>query len=474
MSYKLSPTLPRAAAVAAAGFAIVLFVSAMLLPAVLPQRVPPELWPVLALLALWLVPFGLALIEGKRWAYVLAMALILFLTDAIFRTRDWADKSFDWQVLLKGLTWLGCGAAGALRLGRTGRLLARPPMVFVAGFVAMLALSVSWSPGPGFAFLSAMAYICFLLFALAAADVLDDDGLLAGLALGTGLIVLPSLAISPFDTGIAPTSPGATGETDRLRGLTDHPIPLAEACAAFVFATLAIMVRSRRWTVKAAMAALAVAGLVTLALTQSRLPGLAMAAAVLAWWAYRRGGLLLMLPSLAGLLILVLGAESLAGLSRVLPSDILEDFARSGSAHEILTLSGRLYIWPYVLERIQEAPWFGHGHAAGMILFNGFTAWRITHAHNGFLQSLLYVGIVGTTFLVAALAWQIAAFLARPSMVRDVFMLNALILCITEQSMVANMPSRTALLWMIAAAMASQPYTRPKRLETTSASRTCS
>jgi O-antigen ligase len=111
-----------------------------------------------------------------------------------------------------------------------------------------------------------------------------------------------------------------------------------------------------------------------------------------------------------------------------------------------------------------------------MVVFNAFTAWRITHAHNGFLQSLLYVGIAGTVFLVAALAAQLVAFFRHTSMVRDVLMLNALVLCITEQSMVANMPSRTALLWMIAAALAAkrQAKTRPKRLPSTSASRASS
>lgn len=448
------PSLPPGAITTAAVVAVAGLAVAVLAPAALATRPAYAAIPLLFVVALWLIPLGLALARGERWAYVLAMAALIFLTDATFRSRSWADKSFDWQVMLKGLVWFGCGLGGTLRLGRTLPRLTTPPMLFVLLFVIALGLSTAWSPSPSYTFLSAMGFLCFLLFAAAAAEVLDERHMLLGLAIGGGLIVLPSLAVSPFAMGLTPLSPGSTGEVGRLRGITDHPIPLAESSAIFIFACLALLGHVRRFGGRALLVILAAAGIATALLTQSRLPVLAMAAAAAVYWSFRRGGALLVMPVLAGFITAILATESVAGFARLLPSDILESLSRSGHSKEILTLSGRLLIWPYVMEQIADAPWLGHGHAAGIALFRGFTPWRITHAHNAYLQALLSVGIVGSLPFLAALVTQLRIFVTRPSPVRDILLLNGLILGMTETSMIANMPSQGVLLWMLAAAMA--------------------
>ncbi|TAN55383.1 MAG: O-antigen ligase domain-containing protein [Magnetospirillum sp.] len=448
------PSLPPGAIATAAVVAVAGLAVAVLAPAALATRPAYAAIPLLFVVALWLIPLGLALARGERWAYVLAMAALIFLTDATFRSRSWADKSFDWQVMLKGLVWFGCGLGGTLRLGRTLPRLTTPPMLFVLLFVVALGLSTAWSPSPSYTFLSAMGFLCFLLFAAAAAEVLDERHMLLGLAIGGGLIVLPSLAVSPFAMGLTPLSPGSTGEVGRLRGITDHPIPLAESSAIFIFACLALLGHVRRFGGRALLVILAAAGIATALLTQSRLPVLAMAAAAAVYWSFRRGGALLVMPVLAGFITVILATESVAGFARLLPSDILESLSRSGHSKEILTLSGRLLIWPYVMEQIADAPWLGHGHAAGIALFRGFTPWRITHAHNAYLQALLSVGIVGSLPFLAALVTQLRIFVTRPSPVRDILLLNGLILGMTETSMIANMPSQGVLLWMLAAAMA--------------------
>lgn len=455
---KPPPTaLPRSAVLAAALTASAGFVATLFVTAGLPAKPQWQALPLLFVAALWLVPLGLALLRGERWAFILALGVLLFVTDATFRSRPWADKSFDWQVLMKGLVWAGCGVAGLAHLRRTAKALLAPPLLFTAGFVLMLGLSALWSPVPSYALLSAIGFACFLAFAAAAARVLDGRGILLGLALGAGLIVLPSLAVSPFAMGISASSPGSTGEFDRLRGLTDHPIPLAEVSAAFVFACLGLW-GGAKGAARVALAALALAGLVTAAMTQSRIPPLGMAAAALGYFTYRRGGLLLMLPIMTLTVGGVLALESVGGFARLLPHDLLELVARSGNSKEILTLSGRLVIWPYVIERIAEAPWLGHGHAAGMELFRGFTPWKITHAHNAYLQALLYTGVVGFGLLALAVLSQVRVFLASPEPVRDILMLNVLILGLTEQSMVGNMPGQGTLLWMLAAAMAANAW----------------
>lgn len=458
--------------------AVAAFAISMLVPALFPGE---DSWmglPLAAVAPLWILPLMAALARGERWAYVLALAVLIFVTDSSFRARDWQDKSLDWQVLLKGMVWLGCGLAGMLRLPRTGWMLSSPPVLFTLFFLTWLLASALWSPLPLYTVQSAVAFAWLFLFGLAAAQVLDETQLLKAVALGTGLVVLPSLALAPFAMGIAPPSPGSTGEADRLRGFTDHPIPMAEVSALFTFACAALIGRVRGGAARTGLVALVAAGIATVLLTQSRIPPLSMLAAAFAFAAYRRGGWLLMLPALTVFVALVLVLESLGGFARVLPPGLLELVARSGESSEILTLSGRLVIWPYVLDRIAEAPLVGHGHATGMVLFESFTRWKITHAHNLYLQALLYVGIVGFGLLLAALLCQFRVFLRRPSPVRDILVLFTLLKGVTEQSILSNMPSGSVALWMVTVGMAAmawgkevRPSGRPARKADAPASR---
>jgi len=456
----MRPPFPPGLMAAAAGTALAAFAAAVAMPAILPDQPWLQALPLAVAVAIALVPVGLALLAGERWAFTLALALLLFVTDASFRSRSWADKSWDWQVLMKAAAWVGAGLAGLFLLPRWKRLLAAPPGWLTLVFLAILSISTLWSPVPAYTFEATAAFLLLFCFAMACAAVLDEDSLLVAIVLGCGAIVLPSLAIAPFAMGIAGLSPGSTGEINRLRGITDHPIPLAEVAALFTYACLALFARSRRAGPKALLALLAAAGVATAILTQSRIPVAAMAAAALGYWAYRRGGALLMGPVLVACVVVALTMESVAGFASLLPRDLLELVARSGSSSEILSLSGRLVIWPFALDRIAEAPWIGHGQASGMIVFRGFAPWRIVHAHNAYLQALLYVGLVGTVFLLAALATEIRMFLLRPRAPRDVLLLYTLFSGLTEQGMMANLPSGSCILWMVAAGMAAGAWRR--------------
>ena len=67
------------------------------------------------------------------------------------------------------------------------------------------------------------------------------------------------------------------------------------------------------------------------------------------------------------------------------------------------TLTGRSFIWAYVIKDIWVKPWLGWGYFGFWQLsnpyaleINKFMQWVVPHAHNGLLESLLNVGIVGT------------------------------------------------------------------------------
>lgn len=456
---KFLTPLPRPAALAVIVLGIGAFAISMLVPALAPDQTSLLGVPLAVVALVWAIPLLLALLRGEPWAFIIALALVMFLTDSTFRARAWNDKSVDAQVLVKGLVWLGCGMVGLVRLSATGWIWGRPPVMFAALLIGMMGVSALWSPTPLYTVQAAVAYGWFLLFGLAAAQVLDERQLLKAVALGAGMVVLPSLCIAPFAMGLTPPSPGSTGEPGRLRGLTDHPIPLAEVSALFTFAVAALSLRARGLA-RLGLWLLVAAGLTCAALTQSRLPPLAMLASVLAFLAYRRGGWLLMVPTLTIAIGLALLLEAMGGFAAMLPGDLLELVSRSGHSVEILSLSGRLDIWPYVLDRIAEAPLLGHGYASGMLLFKGFVRWKITHAHNMYLQALLYLGVVGFALMMALLLSQLRLFLVAPSAVRDILVLYVCLKGLTEQSILCNMPTGTVAVWMVTVGYAALGWHR--------------
>lgn len=450
----LPPAIGRTAVAAAvAGFLL----SLAAVFAVAPAAPLATALPIAFVAALWTLPLINALARGEAWALILLLAVVLFLTVGNFRSRAWTDKSLDWQVLLKGMAWLGAGVLGAFHLSRTLPLLRAKQVSFAGLFVAMLAVSVLWSPVPGYSLLSAGAFVCMFLFALTLAHHLDEKQIQLAVVLGLGAIVVASLLAAPFTNSLAGFSPGSTGVAeDRLAGLTEHPIGLAEVASLLILACGALIpkLRRHRWM----LAALILAALAALVLTRSRMPPLAMAAALVVVAVYARGAMAALLPFTllvgTGLALVVVSF----GLDALVPNEVLKLVSRSGSVQEVTTLSGRLRVWDVVLYQIGAAPWFGHGHAAGQeVLFSRFEQWSLVHAHNLFLQSLLYVGIVGTLPLIAALGAQVIGFLRRPLPFRDAIVLYTLFIGITETSLLSNLPGAHTLLWMVALAMGAGP-----------------
>ena len=77
------------------------------------------------------------------------------------------------------------------------------------------------------------------------------------------------------------------------------------------------------------------------------------------------------------------------GLENVLPKELINLVSRSGNVNELLTLTGRSFIWDFTLHLIAEAPILGHGHNSSEAIFlERFPYFTVTHAHNLILQAL--------------------------------------------------------------------------------------
>jgi O-antigen ligase len=114
------------------------------------------------------------------------------------------------------------------------------------------------------------------------------------------------------------------------------------------------------------------------------------------------------------------------------------------------TLSGRLGIWVFVLERSMERPWLGHGfHSFRNVIppFGSFEAW---HAHNELLQQFYTYGLLG----IVLLGGVYGSFLRQirrlpPSSVRTLFLAMLLFIFIRGLADTENF-DLSLPLWSIA------------------------
>lgn len=123
------------------------------------------------------------------------------------------------------------------------------------------------------------------------------------------------------------------------------------------------------------------------------------------------------------------------------------------------TLSGRTYIWSYVLERLNpDHFWLGFGKGAffntpsNMSLFEAQYGFMINHAHNGYLELLLDVGFMGLVLFIICFSllyiksFQIAYKNQQASDLFPIALLNFLVLQnITE----SYLTYRTNIVWLL-------------------------
>lgn len=85
--------------------------------------------------------------------------------------------------------------------------------------------------------------------------------------------------------------------------------------------------------------------------------------------------------------------------------DYLTPYLTRGNVESTVTLTGRIPLWEIVLSEIQDHPWLGVGFAAFWNPHNyprmeQLVGFPVVSAHNGFLDMLLVLGVVGLALLL--------------------------------------------------------------------------
>ncbi|MEM1400655.1 MAG: O-antigen ligase family protein [Pseudomonadota bacterium] len=400
----------------------------------------------------WATPLAVNTINGERWSLIFFTVCLFLFSMGSFRARGWDDQSLDWQVLAKLFVWLAAGGIAAFNLPRILPLLRHPHIAILGFFVALIPLSTLWAVDKVYALSSGMFHLFLFAFALTLVERLGQRWAIIAMACGAGVLVIPSLLMSPFMTSFGGISDGSTGELDRVRGLTGHPVALAMISG--IFAVCMVYIIERKWMPRLLGWALLAMAIATILVSQSRMPAMALLAA---------GGLTVLIrkqmfgfatPFIALPLILITLVMLAFGADLIITEDVLRMISRSGRPEEILSLSGRSEIWPFVMRHIAEAPILGHGQGAGpAILLTGFQGWSLIHAHNLFLQTALCLGLVGLAILVVGLMLQVQLAIVYQRTFPLLMVSFLCLLGVTEASFFTNLPDANFIAWSVAVAM---------------------
>jgi O-antigen ligase len=210
-----------------------------------------------------------------------------------------------------------------------------------------------------------------------------------------GRICWAYIAIVWLVLPIAPHLAYSVGSNDftethaRLGGILIHPDLLATLAGIACFHTLLRLTGMMR-TVAFCIAFL------TNALTYSRSGEAVLLFALALYVTFYGRGVLRLLGSIAG--ILMLGAAALFA------NRIIDYLARGNGLNNITTLSDRTYVWTDAIEAIQLRPILGYGFVAGaknaLKEHWKYSHWVPPHAHNEILQALLSGGILAAILVL--------------------------------------------------------------------------
>jgi O-antigen ligase len=218
--------------------------------------------------------------------------------------------------------------------------------------------------------------------------------------------------------------------------------------SAVVFLLLAKAEPVRRWRMRLGL----IASLVLLALSHS-----ATAIVVTA--------LMFFLLPLAGVLRKSFG-KALAGMTLVMIGGItalfwvfthLESF--TDALGRSVTMSGRLAVWVLCVVMALQKRWLGYGYSAFWLGMNGpsYRIWQalgvqMPHAHDGFIQVWLDLGLVGVILFLLIFAVYItraALMVRRTSQPEAVWPLMVLIFCFLYILTEVSIPSVNTIFMMI-------------------------
>ena len=331
-----------------------------------------------------------------RWCYLVSAFFVLDTMEALgFISRilygSWAGKTGD--PVTQGLNLMMI-AASLILFGNSYR---RSKKGFAVGStlalsaVGFLCLSALWSLAPATTIRDGIIYLCVILGVIGIARTMDADEFMHLLSQCCFLSAIASLLLlitSPSNALMV----GYVGDSDFI-GIFPHKNFLGQVMATGALATLhGIRVARRRYLGKLCMLFVFVGMAYASKSTAAWLAALLFCGISGFDSLWRKGGA----ARRTGVILAALLAPALIA-GAVAPDTILELIGKDS------TLTGRTEIWEYVVRDIWMKPLLGWGYFGFWLQTNPAAVeisdavhWVVPQAHNGLLEFLLNVGVLGT------------------------------------------------------------------------------
>jgi len=337
-----------------------------------------------------------------------------------------------------------------------------PLMWFCAAYVGWCVASLLWTTDSAQTVRKLGILALMLVGAYGAATRFDLDDLMAIMLLSLGgLIGVGFLA----ELGLGMFRPWRSDY--RFAG-TCHPNDQAVQCALLALAAAGAvwMKRDRPWLRQILIAA----GLLGLALSKSRTTLLALIVAAALAAVLSAKGMQRWLVMSCGVAVLCLGGIA-ANFVSVADIDQSFNVASMGRRENVSSLTGRLPLWHELWKSAEKRPLAGHGYGGfwgekNVLKYSQIFAWHIPHAHNGYLDLMLAVGVLGGALYVA---WVIATALVAGSRFEtwgdagDLFVVCLLVFSLVHAVTESKFPGAGIGAYFVLMAMATVAIRAPGR-----------
>jgi exopolysaccharide production protein ExoQ len=268
---------------------------------------------------------------------------------------------------------------------------------FALTYVLLCLLSIRWSLDPSYTLGSSVTLLGILFGCIAAVWYCEDVGQLLEILLlalfFNGLIFLAYIVV--FPSAIHPSGDELGG---LWRGMYSHKNVAGSLAATIVLIAAPSFKHGIR--PRLALASLAIAALIAIGSGSKTTAGFLIAWSFLLLAFPRPVRWLSRFDAVSRVLVLIVLSALVLGLLWTAVDGL-------GLLSDGRNFTGRVAIWRYVISRFQEAPYLGYGYVAffkaheEQVLY--VLRWPAPHSHNGYLDSLLDVGLLGTLFVLLAI-----------------------------------------------------------------------
>lgn len=326
-----------------------------------------------------------------------------FSIEAVFRARSIADKSVDLQVILKMGIWVLTFLFSIALFRFWGRKLLRIDNIGLFLLLLLICASCFYAPDFVYSAASAFSLLVVISLMLLVSEVLDNEEMLFPIILGCTLVMAISIIVYFAAPDFGRMKDWVNGQfvmTRRLTGIAGNA-NTAGYISAISLLTLYYYReyfpgKSPAWYWPCVLINTA-----TLLMSNSRTALVAVLISI------GVAGLMKPFPSRLAIIFACICAAAAflfaVEIDLIRLDAIFAMLARSGSASEIESGTGRTAIWTVVIEMIRQRPFFGWGYGSTTKLIPeasaqiGFIA---DHAHNAFLQVAVSVGLVGLLLFI--------------------------------------------------------------------------